>query len=94
MPEYEIEQYELRAQKYRVKAASPAQAIVKLWAGRAVAVDNGLELIEVPDDYGLSVDDNPEIANELLRLAAVRGTATCIPGIRAVEVVDEDADGN
>lgn len=91
MPTYEIEQYELHAQTFHVAADSPAQAIIKLWAGQAAAVDNTLELIAIPaDEFGLSVDDNPELAAELWRLEAIRGAADCIPGIRSVELIDED----
>ena len=35
MPTYEIEQYELHAMKYRVEAATEAEAIAKLFQGEA-----------------------------------------------------------
>ena len=65
MPTYEIEQYELHAMKYRVEAASEAEAVVKLINGEAEPIDNGLEFIEVADDYGLPADDHRELADAL-----------------------------
>ncbi len=38
MPQYEIEQYELHAMKYRVKAASEAEAIRLLFDGEAIFI--------------------------------------------------------
>ena len=48
---YEIEQYELHTMKYRVEAATEAEAIAKLFQGEGEAVCNSLEYIEVAEDF-------------------------------------------
>ena len=88
MPVYEIEQYELHTQTYRVEANSRAEAIVKLLDGEADPVDNSLEYIEVADDFGMSVDENRELADELSKLGVPVGDCV-IPSIRQIEVSDE-----
>jgi hypothetical protein len=65
MPTYEIEQYELHVQKYRVEATTEAEAIAKLLDGEAEAVDNSLEYVEVAEDYGLPADDDRDLAEAL-----------------------------
>jgi hypothetical protein len=87
MPNYEIEQYELHIQKYRVEAPSEAAAIAKLFSGEAEAVDNGLEYIEVADDFGLPADEHRELADALRDLGVPVGEAV-IPSIRSIEEVE------
>jgi non-ribosomal peptide synthetase component E (peptide arylation enzyme) len=86
MPQYDIEQYELHSQRYAVEAASEAEAIQKLLAGEAEAIDDTLELIEVADEYGMLVAENPELA-AALRALGVEVGETVIPSIRNVEEV-------
>jgi len=50
---FEIEHTSFTIQRYRVEAGNDAEAIVKLLDGLALPVDNGLDFIEVADDYGL-----------------------------------------
>lgn len=88
MPTYEVEQYELHITKYRVQAASEAQAIVKVLNGTALPVDNSQEYVEVADGYGMPVEDHPEFA-EALRGQGVPVDAV-IPSIRSVEEVETD----
>ena len=87
MPEYEIEQYELHVMKYRVQAESEAEAIVRLLDGEAEAVDNGLEYIEVAEDFGLPVDEHRQLASQLTACGVPVGEHV-IPSIRSVEQVE------
>lgn len=87
MPIYEIEQYELHVMKYRVKAASEAKAVAKLLNGKAEAVDDGLEFVEVADDFGLPVDEHRQLAKELHALGVSVGEHI-IPSIRSIEEVE------
>lgn len=88
MPTFEIEQYELHSQKYHVEADSEADAIKRLFAGEADAVDNGLEYIEVADDFGLPVDEYRELA-ESLNAIGENVADDVIPSIRSIEKVEE-----
>ncbi len=87
MPEYEVEQYELHVMKYRVHAENEVQAIIRLLDGEAEAVDNGLEYIEVAEDFGLPVDEHRELAARLSDLGVPVGEHV-IPSIRSVEKVE------
>ena len=78
MPQYEIEQYELHCMKYIVEADSEAEAVRMVLEGDADAVDNSLEYIEIADEYGIPVDENPELAKEL-------GSERYISTIRSIE---------
>jgi type III secretion system FlhB-like substrate exporter len=84
MPTYEIEQYELHAMKYRVEADSEAEAIAKLLNGEADPMDNSLEYIEVADDYGLPVDENRDLVDQLRKLGIAVGD-DIIPSVRSIE---------
>lgn len=86
MPTFEIEQYELHAMKYRIEANSEAEAIVKLLDGKADPVEQSQEYIEVADDYGMPVDEFPELA-KALRDLNVRVREDIIPSIRSIEEV-------
>jgi hypothetical protein len=87
MPVFEIEQYELHAQTFRVKAKSAAEAIQKVFRGKAEAVDNSLALIEVCTDRGLPTTLVPELAEEL-RLLGTDVADGRIPSIRSIEEVE------
>ncbi len=87
MPEFEIEQYELHVMKYRIKAKDEAEAIRRLLDGEAKAVDNGLEYIEVAEDFGLPVDEHRELAAQLTASGVPVGEHV-IPSIRSVEQVE------
>jgi len=89
MPIYEIEQYELHTQTYRVEATSEVEAIVKLLDGEADPVDNTLEYVEVAEDFGMPVDEHKELATKLLKLGVPVGECV-IPSIRRIEISDED----
>ena len=86
MPTYEIEQYELHAMKYRVEADNEAEAIVKLVDGLALPVDNGLEYIEVADDFGLPSEEYRDLA-DALRAQGVP-VDVVIPSVRSIEAIE------
>ena len=87
MPVYEIEQYELHAMKYRVEAATPAEAIVKLLAGEAEPVEQSQDFIEVAEDYGLPAAENKELADDLRAIGVSAGKV--IPTICSCQQVGE-----
>lgn len=87
MPTYEIEQYEIGTTKYRVEAASEAEAIAKLFQGEAESVCQSQEFIEVAEDLGLPVDEYWELAAALQQLGVMRGNDEVIPSIRSIEEV-------
>lgn len=57
MPEYEIEQYELWTQTYRVTADDPVSAVLQVLHGDATPLDNSLEFVEPDDSRGLPIDE-------------------------------------
>jgi hypothetical protein len=85
MPTYEIEQYELHTMKYRVEAASEAEAVAKVLGGTAMPVDDSQEYIEVATDHGLVADQHPELADALRDLGV--SVDVVIPSIRSIEEV-------
>jgi hypothetical protein len=87
MPMFEIEQYELHAMKYRVEAASEAEAIAKLFDGDGEPVGQSQDFIEVAEDYGLPADEHRELADELRALGVPVGDAV-IPSIRSIAKVE------
>ena len=87
MPTFEIEQYELHAQTYRIDAATEAEAIKRLLDGEADAVDNGLDYIEIADDFGLPVDEHRELTEGLKALDIPVGEHI-IPSIRSIQQVE------
>jgi hypothetical protein len=86
MPTYEIEQYELHTMKYKVQADTEAEAIAKLLAGESEPVEGSLEFIMVGEEFGLPVDEYPDLA-EALRTLGV-SVADVIPSIRGIEKVE------
>jgi len=86
MPLFEIEQYEIHAQRFRVSAKSEADAIKKLYDGEADAVGAGAELIEVADDIGLPAEENQDLADGLRSLGI--SVDDVIPSIRSIEEVE------
>jgi hypothetical protein len=82
---YEIEQYELHVSKYRVEAATEAEAIGKVFQGEGEAVDNSLEYIEVAEDFGLPADEYPDLARALRKQNI--WVDAVIPSIRSIEKV-------
>ena len=87
MPVYEIEQYEVHTQKFRVSGRTRAQAIKKFLDHGGEVVDDSLELIEVCDFLGMSVDDQPDLAKELKRLGVPLDDGR-VASIRSIEDVE------
>ena len=87
MAVFEIEQYELFIQRYQVEATNQAEAVEKLLAGEADPVDNSTEYIEVADNYGLPVDQNRDLA-EQLRERGIAVGEDIIPSLRSIEEVE------
>jgi hypothetical protein len=92
MPKWEIEQYELHVQTYRVEAATEAEAIKRLFDGEAEAVDGGLVFIEVANDFGLPRDEYQDLADELEKLDAWVDDDV-IPSVRSIQKCEVAADG-
>ena len=86
MPVYEIEQYEIHAQKFRVRAKTEAEAVKKLYAGEADAVGEVAELIEVCNDLGLPAEEYQDLADALHKLGVT--VDDVIPSIRSIEEID------
>ena len=82
--DFEIEQYELHATKYRVEANSEGEAVAKLLAGEGEAVEQSEEFIEVADNYGLPTNEFPELARELEKLGVLGIDDDVIPSIRSI----------
>jgi len=55
MPYYDIEQYEVHVNTFRVGAATPAEAIAKLRAGGMEGIDNASDYVEECLAYGQPV---------------------------------------
>lgn len=86
MPTFEIEQYELHAMKYRVEAASEAEAIQLLLESEAEPVGQSQDFIEVAEDFGLPSDENRKIADELRAMGVP--VDEVIPSIRSIVQVE------
>lgn len=87
MPTFEVEQYEIHTQTYRVEADSEAEAIIKLRNGEAEPVDGSLDFIKVAENLGLPVDECRELADQL-RVSGVPIGDDVIPSIRSISLVD------
>ena len=84
MPTFEIEQYELHVQHYRIEADSEAQAICRLFSNEADPVDDSLEYVEICEDRGLPAQEYREIA-EQIRSLGVTVDEHVIPSIRSIK---------
>jgi hypothetical protein len=58
-------------------------------SGGGIELVHSPTFVEAAEDRGLSVDDNPEPAAELLCLGGCWGSYEMIPNIRAIEVLDD-----
>lgn len=92
MPTYKVEQYELWIQSYEVQANSEAEAIAKVLNGEAQASDDGPELCEVADSYGMSADElGPDGCAELTGKTGTTFTVDdIVNSIRSVELLDDE----
>ncbi len=85
MPKFEIEQYEIHAQKYTVEADTMAEAVDRVLNGDSDS-QGALEYVEVAEDIGMSLDANEALVEELEE----RGHSfrDCLSSIRSVTQVD------
>jgi hypothetical protein len=87
MPTFEIEQYEIHVQHYRIEADNEAQAIYKLFNSEADPVDGSLEYVEICEDRGLPTEEHRELADQLRSLGMPVNEAV-IPSIRTIKRVE------
>jgi hypothetical protein len=83
---FEIEQYLLHTERYRVEAKNRAEAIARLFNGEADPIDNSLDYIEVADKYGMPASQNQTLVDQLHKLGIA--TDAIIPSIRTIEKVE------
>ena len=86
MPIYEIEQYEIHSQKFHVKANTEAEAIKRLFDGKAKVVGKRSEIIEVAEDFGLPAEEFRDLADALHALGM--SVDEVIPSIRSIVEVE------
>lgn len=91
MPTYAIEQFELYVQGYLVEANNEADAIARFFRGDGKLELTSIEYAGIPNDYGLSLAECPDLAGDLMDRGVIKGDDTIIPSIRSIrEVVEED----
>ena len=86
MPRFRIEQYELHAYEYEVEAKDEAHAIQALFDGAAEPTGNPPDFIETAEDFGMPVEQNQELADQLRDLGIQVGEAV-IPSVRSIKRV-------
>jgi hypothetical protein len=69
--------------KYRVEAATEADAIAKMFQGEAEPVCQSQEFIEIAEDFGLPAEEYRDLA-EALRALGVSVDDAVIPSIRSI----------
>ena len=85
---FEIGQYELHVMTYRVvEAHDEAEAIAKLFRGEGEPVDDSLDFVEVANERGMSLFDNPDLACRLFERGIIDGDDTIVPSVRSVRQV-------
>ena len=87
MARFEIEQYELHVATYEIEARSAADAIRRLFDGDGDMFD-GSEYVGTCDAMGLSLEDTPELAEEL-RNFGVQVKGSLVPSIRSVRRLED-----
>lgn len=88
IPTYEIEQYQVHIQRYRVKALNEADAVLQLYKGQGDRIEGSLEFVEVAHDCGMSVAEALALAQELWELGAITRCELVIPSIRSITEVE------
>ena len=90
MPLYEIEQLELYAQGYLVRADSEADALERFFHGEGKQNLTSIEFAGMANNYGLSLTERPDLASELMDRGVINGDDTFVPSISSIrQVVDE-----
>ena len=86
---YEVDQYELHFQTYRVEAESEAEAIAKVLNGDSEILDNRLEYVAPSINNGIWVDQNQELVDSIrLHDPSIFIGKTVIPSIRDIREVE------
>jgi hypothetical protein len=88
MPLYEIEQYELHVQRYRIEANDEADAIGRLLMGEGDPIDNSLEFINIADDLGMALSENPDLSSQLFDRGILKSGDDIIGSIRSIKQVE------
>lgn len=84
---YLVEQYELHVSTYSAITANAAEAIAKVLDGEAEMVEDSTEYVEICDAFGLPVEGNEELAEQLTEMS-VHVDEHMIPSIRSVRVAN------
>ena len=79
---FEIEQYELHAQKYTVHAENKVEAIKALFDGGAEVVPNGLTYVQVAEEYYQPALFNVVELEEIDKFSTTEDD--CVPSIRNI----------
>ena len=94
MPTFEIEQIELYAQGYLVRADSEADAIARFFRGDCEQNLTSIEYAGVLNSTGLSLTERPDLASELLDRGVIKSDDTFVPSIRSIREVGEEDQGS
>ena len=82
---YEVEQYELHVQRWRVEGTDEADAIAKALMCEGDPIS--LVFVEVVDQLGMSLLEDPNLADELWERGVIDTTDTIVPSIRSVQEI-------
>jgi hypothetical protein len=93
MPLYEIEQLELYAQGYLVEAVDEADAIARFFGGEGRQEVTSIEFAGMANNYGMPVDENRELADQLFDRGVIHSSDEVIPSIRDVRQVEDRTHG-
>jgi hypothetical protein len=88
MRKFVVEAFELHAQKYRVEAETPAEAILHFYRGDGEEIGPS-ELIEMSMDHGLLVDADRDLV-DCLTAFGEKVDFDVVAGIRDVTEVGDD----
>ena len=88
MPTYEIEQYELYVLRHRIEADNEADAISRLLMGEGEPIDDSLTFVNIADDYGIGLSENPDLAIQLWDRDVIESDDILIPSIRSIKQVE------
>lgn len=89
MPTFEIEQYEVYVLRYRIKADSEVDAIARLFQGDGDPIDGSLTFVNIADEYGMGLGEDPDLASQLFDRGAIASGDSIIPSIRSVRQVEQ-----
>lgn len=91
MASYEVELYELHATKYRIEnATDAADAVIKALNGEGRVEDNCTDFVEIAESYGMSAEENRNLATKLAGRGAHNWADEIICGVRSVSPDDPD----